>query len=374
MTNGDFVNVQFFYLCKHCYLNKSFYKAAMKHINYEYFETEDFVRDEQFISWVKHPNDLSNHFWKNWLEKYPEKAAVLKEARKLIEAIKFATVPVQSTLYEEMLSNIYQQIELNENPLRSPKRLFMKKLAGAVAVLLVGVLGIFLYQKLLPSKLALRTTYGETKTINLPDGSVVTLNANSFLKTSKNWTPAEERKVWLEGEAYFEVSSTPIVGSQKFIVHAGVVNIKVTGTQFNVRHRSTNTEVVLTEGKINCYIKNKPEHPVPLLPGEMVVYNPTDQSIDKSKVATEVHTAWKSNVLVFKNTPLAHLIDIFENYYGYAVVIEDPSLLLKKLDGKIGNTDIDVLIKGVATVFGISITKANNNTIVIKNQKLTSQS
>ena len=69
------------------------------------------------------------------------------------------------------------------------------------------------------------TDYGETKTVTLPDGSRVILNAHSRLRFSDDWDEPLTREVWLEGEALFKVSKVPhsYDTSQwvKFVVHTG---------------------------------------------------------------------------------------------------------------------------------------------------------
>src|SRR5690606_15777064 len=92
------------------------------------------------------------------------------------------------------------------------------------------------------------TGYGETRKINLPDGSLVVLNANSELKYESNWQQAPMREVWLQGEAFFEVVKT--TEEKQFIVHTGSLDVEVLGTQFNVHNRHQKVQVVLSSGKV----------------------------------------------------------------------------------------------------------------------------
>ena len=100
---------------------------------------------------------------------------------------------------------------------------------------------------------------GQQRTITLPDGSVVVLNANSTLTTAAHWTAETPREVWLTGEGYFRVTHraprpvadiTAAPAPIKFVVHAADLSIAVLGTQFDVNSRAGATKVVLASGKV----------------------------------------------------------------------------------------------------------------------------
>ncbi len=89
---------------------------------------------------------------------------------------------------------------------------------------------------------------GEKANITLADGSLVWINSGSSL-TYNNAFNQKERKVFLEGEAYFEVAKDP---KRPFIVHTRDMDIEALGTAFNVRAypEENNASTVLLEGKI----------------------------------------------------------------------------------------------------------------------------
>jgi Fe2+-dicitrate sensor, membrane component len=72
--------------------------------------------------------------------------------------------------------------------------------------------------------------YGTFVEVNLPDNSKVWLNAGSSLKYPTRFTKGS-RKVTLQGEAFFEVESDP---ENPFTVHTARVDVRATGTAFNV--------------------------------------------------------------------------------------------------------------------------------------------
>lgn len=83
------------------------------------------------------------------------------------------------------------------------------------------------------------TQYGEQRVVELPDHSVVSLNANSTLRFRNDWSQANTlREVWLDGEAFFSVQKQEgAAGPAKFIVHTNDLDVEVLGTRFNVSNR-----------------------------------------------------------------------------------------------------------------------------------------
>src|SRR5690606_5303681 len=98
-----------------------------------------------------------------------------------------------------------------------------------------------------------KTGYGQVEKIVLDDGSQVTLNANSELKWKRSWEKDRNRIAILRGEAFFNVSTILSEDSgvtTRFVVHTEDLNIQVVGTEFNVKSRSSKTDIFLKEGKI----------------------------------------------------------------------------------------------------------------------------
>lgn len=112
------------------------------------------------------------------------------------------------------------------------------------------------------------TKPGSTTQIQLPDGSKVWLNASSNLTYDKDFGK-NQRVVNLSGEAFFDVVKDP---AHPFIIHTQVIDVKVLGTQFNVRSypNDANTETSLIKGSVEVTVKNRDEKYY-LKPNEKVV-------------------------------------------------------------------------------------------------------
>ncbi|WP_075559912.1 FecR family protein [Parabacteroides timonensis] len=165
---------------------------------------------------------------------------------------------------------------------------------------------------------------GERMQLVFQDGSKASLNSESRIKYPRKFS-FTERKVELEGEAFFEISSNK---ERPFIVDLNSINVQVLGTTFNVKAYSSDSDILITleTGKIS--ISNKIQSIAFLKPGEKATYNKITQKclITKSKDITQA-SAWKKNLIIFDNTPLSEVIATLSRWYNINFIINDPSTL-----------------------------------------------
>jgi transmembrane sensor len=210
-----------------------------------------------------------------------------------------------------------------------------------------------------------KTEFAKTKKIILPDGSKVTLNANSELKLSAAWNEENERQVWLEGEAYFEVEKK-LATNQKFIVHTKDLDVEVLGTKFNVNTRHKKALVSLEEGKIKLSLKEDPtastkqkfiKNVIEMKPGEVVKID-TGFSLQAEKNIS-FHSGWIRNEFHFNNTSLKDISTLIFDTYGYTVVVEDQELLKRTISGDLRANNLNELIEVLQVAFKLKMTITN---------------
>jgi ferric-dicitrate binding protein FerR (iron transport regulator) len=209
------------------------------------------------------------------------------------------------------------------------------------------------------------TSYGQNKTIQLPDGSVVILNANSTISYNPEWASDQPREIWLKGEAFFSV--THKVNSQKFIVHTDDLDVQVLGTKFNVNTRRENTRVILNSGKVKLYLANETSKIVEMKPGEMVNFSKKAEHLDKQIVKASRYSAWVEKKLVFEDTSIKEIAQVLEENYGMKVKFLDPELSKLTFTGTIDSGNIDLLLTILQKTFNISIIK-KEDTITINSK------
>jgi len=327
-------------------------------MNYSDYTTEDFITDEKFIRWVKNSNPSIDTFWNDWLSQNPSKANDIEEARSFILSMQNDHPDLAENEVEKILHNIHS--EMREENTRIVKKIPLYKMAAAAAVLLFVISGVFLFNN---RNNTISTAFNESETIQLPDGSEVILNANSSFKTKKNWKEEAIREVWLEGEAYFNVTHSPAKGKRRFVVYTKDIDVEVLGTSFNVNARNQKTTVVLESGNIQLTTPTINKEIVDVIPGERVILQ--SKKLDKAVVNTNVYTAWRNKKLVFDNTPFSYLIEVLENNYGFEVDVQNQKIKNKQLTGTAPlQENPEILLKSISTMFDFKVKRIGNKIVI----------
>ncbi|PHN02906.1 FecR family protein [Flavilitoribacter nigricans] len=205
--------------------------------------------------------------------------------------------------------------------IRFRRRRLLQVASAAVFLLLVGTL-TWLWVGA-EDMVVTQTAFAEQKTIALPDGSTVKLNANSSIQYHENWDDRQSRQVWLEGEAYFEVEKKLETG-QKFEVITEYLTVEVLGTTFNVNARDATTEVFLEEGKINLDLEEQAED-ILMEPGELLTYTQATGTSTKKRIENEAPASWKDGTAILRDALLKDIIQKIHELYEVKVVVEDQS-------------------------------------------------
>lgn len=185
----------------------------------------------------------------------------------------------------------------------------------------------------------LNIPYGKRFQIELSDGTLVYLNSGSSLRYPVSFIKGAERRVFVSGEAYFEVFEDK---TSPFIVNAKGINIRVLGTKFNVSSYEEDNLIntVLVMGSIRLFDPKqeyKLENSTKLEPGHMASWNKLDSQIMLNKVDTELYIAWTKGKLVFNNTPFKTIRKKLERHYNVSIINNN-----KILDEKTYNATFDI--------------------------------
>ena len=162
---------------------------------------------------------------------------------------------------------------------------------------------------------ALSTPVGGQYKVVLADGSKVWLNASTTLKYPASFT-GKERRVEVNGEAYFEIAKNEQLPFRVVLPDSSVVT--VTGTQFNVMcySNATQKEVTLVEGKVSVLHNRKTQM---LEPGSQAVIAEAGLTKNAS-VDVEAITGWKKGLFVFHDASIETVMTQIERWYGAKVV------------------------------------------------------
>jgi transmembrane sensor len=321
--------------------------------DYNAYTLADLINDEAFILWVLQPDESLNTYWQNIQKAYPALNPSIVSAREIVLSMRFETDSLSAPEQQQLWQNIAAKTVL----VKKTGKIIPMWYRYAAAAVVVGILCCIGILYSVNQKVNFETPYGELKNITLPDGSIVTLNANSNIKYDKNWDKDEIREVWISGEAFLKVNHLHKTGKiqkhERFIVHTGAVNVEVLGTSFNVNDRRGRTEVALLDGKISLGLNADAAKQLVLAPGDIAEY--ANGKLIKKPINVVEYASWKDGKLYFRNVPMAKIFDYFEDIYGYKVVVDDPKILEKRLSGALSAKNRDVLFKAIGLTLNISI-------------------
>lgn len=159
-----------------------------------------------------------------------------------------------------------------------------------------------------------------TYTIELSDGTVVQLNANSKLRFPNKFI-GSTREVSMEGEAFFIVAKD---AKKPFIVTYKNTKIEVLGTQFNINTYSENiVKTFLVEGSVGVRYNNDMTM---MHPNQLSVVNEITNSNTISNVSTtsrENIVAWLNDIFIFNNVEINEIIETLSKWYGEELIVND---------------------------------------------------
>lgn len=203
------------------------------------------------------------------------------------------------------------------------RRQWFSRIAASVVFLLACGFLFNLYIKDDSSLQQVTTTDTLMEGVLLPDGSEVWVNKNSQLSFPKTFTGAE-RIVQLKGEAFFKVAKD---ANQPFIVQTTNGQIKVLGTEFNVRayDQESTTAVEVEEGSVAFTVAKINEQKI-LTANDKVVFNKTDATLSGVESLSWKDTAWKAKQLDFENQPLTAVFAYLEANFEVAIDFDEEKL------------------------------------------------
>ncbi len=197
----------------------------------------------------------------------------------------------------------------------------------------------------------MRIPVGGFYQLALSDGSRVWLNSMTEFRFPVTFT-GEQRKVYLTGEAYFEVAHD---SEHPFIVETpDGMEVEVYGTEFNMNtYQKGGVQTVLVKGKVGIR-GNLSEKEVMLAPEQMAVYEAETGKIQVENVDPYKYIAWKDGEFVFERETIEEIMERLGRWYDVKVFYTDESLKQKRFTGVVSRyaniEQVLHLIEGPATL------------------------
>jgi ferric-dicitrate binding protein FerR (iron transport regulator) len=231
------------------------------------------------------------------------------------------------------------------------------------------------------------TRYGSKTNIVLPDGSKVWLNSGSKITYDKVFGETL-REVSLTGEAYFDVVHN---ASRPFIIHTKAMDIKVLGTEFNVKSYpdEKTTETSLIRGSIEVTLKRRSAEKIILKPNEKLVVsneNATEEkavSFKKKNIrhlpiinlstlnyfsldSTILETSWVNNRLVFEDESFEEIAHRMSRWYGVNFLFKDEDVKNLRFTGNFRNETVVEALKAMQITADFDFKIEDKNVTITK--------
>ena len=257
----------------------------------------------------------------------------------------------QLTVPEADMDALYNRIE---NGRIKPVK--VKKLTPwitRIAAMLVIALGAsyFLYINKTTTQLA---ENGRRTEFLLPDNSSVMLNAGSEVDY-KTWNWENNRKLQLNGEAYFKVAK-----GQTFDVVTSMGKVTVVGTQFNVKARDNRFDVTCFEGKVRVTCNGKT---VLLTPGKSITFE--NGKMMQMQVEQNHQPGWLTYEVAYNNEKLTSIISEIERQYNVSIElnIQNPEELTG-YTGYIRMNNLNEALESITTAYQLKSQNTDNKIIL----------
>ena len=211
-----------------------------------------------------------------------------------------------------------------------------RRLATLSLVILLAISYVY-------EKLNYKTAYakmGEKNSIELPDGSLITLNSDSQVQFNKKFN-ISNRTIDLEGEAYFDIKK----GDSPFIINTDYATVTVLGTSFNLKSREDGFELGVNSGIVSVSngIKN-----ITLLKGQLLnLKSDLDDDLTPQKSYSN-YPDWINNKFYCEKTPLIELYSEIERRFNIEVKFNEPEIKKIAVTGIIDAPNLNTVLRTIS--------------------------
>lgn len=268
-----------------------------------------------------------------------------------------------NTVEQEMWNRIEEEAQFAREqigPVKTPIRKIIFRWAAAAAILTgisFGVYGIFsssnqsvsFKQGKEQQKLAeVINTSSEVKKVQLEDGTIITLQPSSRLAYPLRFA-SDKREVYLEGEAFFEVTKNPV---KPFLVHSGNLVTQVLGTSFTIKPDTKTDKIIVSvkTGRVAVFEDNshvsltndqRKNNGAIITPNQAVIYDANNRSFttalveNPQPVLPDSNSVAVSSSFAFDETDLATVLENVGKMYAIDIIVENENIYHCRFSGDI---------------------------------------
>lgn len=288
---------------------------------------------------------------KNWRAENPENE---KEYQNLVSILGNIPTDLPKVDVNAAWNKIESQIETKKKSNYWPL-----SIAASIAILI----GLFFFNTGTSNLEVIAQSDGQIQW--LPDSSKVTLKKGSKISYLENFE-GELRAISLEGEAFFEVQKNP---NKPFVVKAGATQVKVLGTKFNVKQQTGNTEVVVSEGKVEVKPEEFPEEKVLLTKGQIAVWDNKDKTMEQPATIRPLALYYATKTLIFKRTKVSEVVKILSTVYDTKINLACSEVGDDSYVGRFDNDPLETVIMVLSDAINATSEKTPEGNYILTNEK-----
>jgi len=292
----------------------------------------------------------------HWLRESAENRKYFEEIKRIWELSR-SDDSGKAASPETSWSRISAAINKDQVRIRPGRNSFMGrywKVAASVALILgLGFMALrYSGHKASEAEFAVVETLDDKTQVELPDGSQVWLNAHSILSYPSRFG-TKERRVRLEGEAFFEVSKEK---RRDFTVEISHSRVSVLGTSFNILSPGEEKEQIVTveTGKVSFHPLEDPSGGVQLKAGERGVFSPHNNQYSKGLNEDPNFQAWKTGILKFQGTSLEKVCQAISVHYKRDISLSDSVDKERQLTATWNNKEWEEVVKILTMTLDLS--------------------
>lgn len=201
---------------------------------------------------------------------------------------------------------------------------------------------------------------GAVREIALPDGSAMTLDADSL--AIGRFAPGGRSVELKRGRAFFAVAHDP---SRPFAVTAGGRRVVAVGTRFNVDLTGEVLTVALLDGRVNVASVDGPAAPIILEPGQRLIARGASVTVRAMGAKAQDAISWRRGLINFDDQSLAEAAAVMNRYGGEEVVIKDPAVAAIRVTGQFRAGEGGRFAQTVAELYRLKIERRDNRVEVL---------
>lgn len=246
--------------------------------------------------------------------------------------------------------------------LQPRKRWLPSRALAASLVLFCATLGMSAnWLSSQPSQeLSLFSAPGEQRQVELADGSRIDLNVDTRLHV-RLYDDHREVEL-LQGEAFFAVAPD---AARPFEVIAGEGSVRVVGTRFSVRRSSEHLAVAVESGKVAVQPQAGEARRAMLEAGDGLDFDYASGTLRAMRLGTEEIASWRRGQLIFRDRPLAQLLDELSRYRKAPVGLADAALAERRVSGSVNIARPDAFLAALPQLLPVQVEHLADGTALI---------